>query len=235
MIRATRVTLTGITNGFRTPLSQTVQDTLPLPPPTTLIGLLGAAAGISRYEISTLYQKFKVGVIGTHSATYQDLTKIVKYAGEGKIKNPENPSSLLFRENLFNTFFRIWYIPNDDKSQTWVSEAFANPRYALSLGRDDEIVRIDEVTDVELKEEPNPELHDTVVDFPLDPSKDELLEESVKLIPFVTIPLPRAFSIASDFSRTPMDFRRYTFIERYKIRSKNKGAFRDGNECFYAL
>ena len=169
MIEGVRINCFGISNGFRTPLSQSVQDTLPLPAPTQLLGLLGAAAGISRSSMPEMYSKFRVGVIGTSQATYQDLTRIVKYAANGVVKNPESPTSLLMRENLFNSEFTIWYISDGDIDITYVANAFRHPKFALSLGRDDEIIRIDQVSIVHLKEIDEAVIHNTIVPFAVDP------------------------------------------------------------------
>ena len=98
MNEAIRIKCYGLTNGFRTPLSHSVHDTLPLPTPTNLIGLVGSAMGIGRSKIEDFYYKFKVAVVGTHTAMYQDLTHITKYKYGGEIKEP---LSLLYQLDLF--------------------------------------------------------------------------------------------------------------------------------------
>lgn len=229
LMPAVRVMCTGVTNGFRTALSQSVHDTLPLPTPTHLIGLLGAAAGISRRDIVSLYRRVKVGVIGTYVSTYEDLTRVIKYKGKQQI------SSLLIRENLFNTNFKIWYIPSSLEDLDFVYSSFRNPRYALSLGRDDEMIRIDSVEKVQLKEEPLGHLRNTVVPFSLNPSIDKITDEKEFMAPLVSIPLPRAFTIRDDLRRTPVDFSNYTFIEGYTIETSRNGCLSDGADHFFAL
>lgn len=229
LTRAVRITCTGVTNGFRSPLSQTVHDTLPLPTPTHLIGLIAAAAGIGRREIEPLYYSFKVGVVGTHSASYQDLTRIVKYKGNKQF------SSLLVRENLFNTHFKIWYVPTGKLGIDYILNAFRNPKYALSLGRDDEIIRVDDISDVELEDAGDAILRNTVVPFSLDPKKDRIADESNFMAPLVSVPLPRAFTVDHKLRRTPVDFTSYTFIERYSISTTRSGAYNDKGEYFFAL
>ncbi len=235
MISGVRIKCFGISNGFRTPLSQSVQDTLPLPTPTQLIGLLGAAAGIPRSAMPGIYSKFKVGIMGTHATTYQDLTKIVKYAARGKIKNPQNPTSLLIRENLFNSEFIIWYLPVADISVSQTLEFFQNPKYALSLGRDDEIVRIDEVRVVNFKEVENAVIHDTVVPFAMDPRSEKIIDSGDIMIPLVPIELPRSFTVNSNNVRNPMDFKEYTFVEGYKVQTTRNGALDDEGRQFFPL
>lgn len=229
MKQSIRIQCVGVNNGFRTPLSHSVHDTLPLPPPTTLIGLLGAAAGVSRKDMWNLYQKFQVGVIGSHLTSFTDLTKIIKYKGQKTL------SSLLSREMLFNTKFTIWYIPTGDLNLEYVLKAFKNPKYALSLGRDDELIRIDEAKKVYLEPEPNPILNDTILPFSLDPVKDKIVGSSEVMFPLVSLPLPRSFKINSDMSRTPTDFQQYTFLENYGLKTKREGCFSDGEYRFFAL
>ncbi|MEM0136104.1 MAG: CRISPR-associated protein Cas5 [Thermoplasmatales archaeon] len=232
MTLAVRVVCYGLSNGFRTPLAQSAQDTLPLPAPTQLIGLLGAAAGISRAMMPELYSKFSVGVIGVHKTTYQDLTKIVKYGAKGKIKQP---TALLMRENLYDSEFTIWYLPKSNITASSVMEFFQNPKYALSLGRDDELIRIDQVEIVEVNETEEAVIHDTVVPFSLDPQCETIVESSDFMIPLVPIELPRSFDVSSRLIRSPRDFREYTFIEGYKIRTTRKGALDDNGKQFFPL
>ena len=232
MVLALRIKCYGVSNGFRTPLSQSVQDTLPLPTPTQLIGLFGAAAGLSRSEMQVIYGKIKVGVVGTHIATFQDLTRIVKFASGGKIKKPV---ALLIRENLFNSYFTIWYLPNSEISVSAIEDAFTNPKFALSLGRDDEIIRIDEIRKVDLKPLTKAILQDTVVPYSLDPSLAKILESNDIMIPLTPIPLPRSFSVNQKLVRTPTEFNEYTFIEGYKIATRRGGAFDDAGVQFFPL
>jgi CRISPR-associated Cas5-like protein len=232
MSEAIRIICYGLTNGFRTPLSHSVQDTLPLPTPTNLIGLVGSAMGIGRSEIEDYYYKFKVGVVGTHTAMYQDLTHFTKYKYGGDIKERV---SLLYRENLYDNHFVIWVIPSTKDLLDEAFQAFISPKFALSLGRDDEIIRIDHVDKVFLETANDPVISYTVVPFKLDPKEDQILDSDEILIPLVSMPLPRAFKIRKDNSRIPVDFNNYTFIERYRIRTKKEGALSDGEYIFYAL
>ncbi|EQB71554.1 MAG: hypothetical protein AMDU1_APLC00023G0001, partial [Thermoplasmatales archaeon A-plasma] len=173
MTFALRIKCYGVTNGFRTPLSHSIHDTLPLPTPTNLIGLIGSAMGIGRKEIQDYYYKFRVAVVGTHAATYQDLTHIIKFKSGGQIKEP---LSLLSRENLYDNHYTIWIIPSSEDMFTSVSDAFKNPKFALSLGRDDELLRIDQVSKVSLWTPKDVVISNTVVPFKLNPKEDEILD-----------------------------------------------------------
>lgn len=235
MIKAVRIVCHGLSNGFRTPLSQSVQDSLSLPTPTQLIGLLGAASGTSRFGLSDLYSKFKVGVVGTYKTRFQDLTKVLKYASGGKIKNPTNPTSLLIRENLFDSDFTIWYLPQSDISVEYVKNSFLNPKYALSLGRDDEIIRIDEVRVVELREANESIIHDTIIPFILDLKFESIIDSDDTMFPLIPIQLPRSFDTDPNMVRTPKNFVSYVFIEGYKIKTTRSGALDDNGTQFFPL
>ncbi|MHB8361111.1 MAG: type I-B CRISPR-associated protein Cas5b [Thermoplasmataceae archaeon] len=237
---AVRLKCYSISSGFRTPLSHSIHDTLPLPPPTTIIGMIGAALGVDRKDMNSYYSSLKVGVIGTHEAIYQDLTHIIKFAGSGEIKNKSNPTSLLTRENLFNNNFLIWIMPDKREMVDILIRALQNPKYALSMGRDDEIIRIDEVKKVKLEYEETPVLENTILPFNLDPKSTEIMGSDKILVPLVSVNLPRSFLLENDgTTRKPTDFKNYTFIENHKIKingvPENYKALRDERLIFYAL
>jgi len=64
------------TASFRIPEQHTFQPTLPLPPITTLIGLMGAALGLTFDEAIAFKKKHAIafGVTGSHAGEMRDLT-----------------------------------------------------------------------------------------------------------------------------------------------------------------
>jgi CRISPR-associated protein Cas5 subtype I-B len=234
---ALRIKCYSISSGFRSPLSHAIHDSLPLPPPTTIVGMVGAALGISRSDMSNFYQSMKVAVIGTHEAVFQDLTHIIKFASGGKVKEPV---SLLTRENLFKNNFYIWIIPDKVEIIDKLRLAFSDPKYALSLGRDDEIIRIDEIKIVRLEYAYEPILENTILPFNLDPKNIELIDSKSVIIPLVSISLPRGFIVnKTSETRIPQNFNNYTFVENHKVKITHKvndqTALKDGEFIFYAL
>ena len=90
---------------FRIPEAHTFQKTLPLPPYTTLIGLLGAALRLSFEEACRWVEEhaIQMGVAGTHQGDFKDLWKIQK------IKNKKMESSILLKEYLYDVSLQIVY------------------------------------------------------------------------------------------------------------------------------
>ena len=133
-------TVEGIANtaSFRIPESHTFQQTLPLPPITTLIGLVGAALGLS-FEDAMRFRKEKglsLGVIGRHKGQIRDLWKY------HKIKTGEVISDVLLREYLVDFKMKLAIGSEDAKIVDQVREAFLDPHYALTLGNSDDLLKI---------------------------------------------------------------------------------------------
>ena len=123
------------------------QRTLPLPPPTTLLGLAGAALGLSDRELwrdESPLSGIRVSVLlqesretGGEPGRARDMWTVMKIKG-GKITD----RSPYFRELLFFPKLTIIYGCSDENAVTLseLKEAFEDPVYALSLGREDELI-----------------------------------------------------------------------------------------------
>jgi len=132
------------TTSFRIPETHTFQQTLPLPPPTTLIGLLGAALGLS-FEQAMHYKKenqIRFGIIGKSEGKYKDLWKY------RKIKQGEILSAVLLKEYLYNFQMELYIVANDLNIVEEVKTSFQNPYYALTLGSSDDLLKIIKVGDI---------------------------------------------------------------------------------------
>ena len=135
---------------FRRPLDLNYQRTLPLPPPTTMIGLAGAALGLADFQIwnSDQWKSLRdikvAALINKVPGKAQDMFKVLKVKG-GKIEQ----RSPYFRELLFDVDYTLIYA-GDDKLIDSLITAFENPAYPLSLGREDELVEIEAIYEIEL-------------------------------------------------------------------------------------
>ena len=92
-----------ITASFRIPESHTFQQTLPLPPITTLTGLMGAALGLN-FEDAMRFRKENgicFGVMGLNKGEMRDLWKY------NKIKSGESLKDVLIREYLTDVSLMI--------------------------------------------------------------------------------------------------------------------------------
>lgn len=127
-----------VTASFRIPESHTFQQTLPLPPVTTLTGLMGAATGLD-FEKAMTFRKQKnilFGVIGSHRGEIKDLWKY------NKIKSGESLKDVLIREYLTDFSLILAIAAEDPTVLSEVRECFCNPRYPLTLGNSDDLFKI---------------------------------------------------------------------------------------------
>ncbi|AEH24642.1 type I-B CRISPR-associated protein Cas5b [Pyrococcus yayanosii] len=178
-----RVKLRAWTASFRYPTFQSgYQPTLPVPPPSTIQGVLSAARGEPVYLTELPY----VGYIFRSEGKGLDLEKIYAL---GKVE-----TDIMRREFLYNVELYL-YLPDE-----W-EEHFKRPRYQLLLGRSSDIATVEEIKWVELKKSEAPVggavlplelgvpgvVHALVVeyDYSVTPRKARLVR------PFVVLPFPK--------------------------------------------
>ncbi|RLF86840.1 type I-B CRISPR-associated protein Cas5 [Thermococci archaeon] len=129
-----RVKLKAWTASFRFPTFQSgYQPTLPVPPPSTIQGILSAAKGEPVYltELPYLGYVFKSEGIGI------DLERIYAL---GKVE-----TDIVRREFHYNAELYL-YLPDE-----W-EEVFRKPRYQLLMGRSSDIATVEEIRKVNLEE-----------------------------------------------------------------------------------
>jgi len=128
---------------FRRPLDHNYQRTLPMPPPTTLLGIAGAALGLSDRELwapDSPLRGLKVSVwMDEEPGRARDMWTVLKVKG-GKIAG----RSPYFRELLFFTRYTLFY-GGEEALLGKLAKAFWDPAYPLSLGREDELLAVEEV------------------------------------------------------------------------------------------
>jgi CRISPR-associated protein Cas5t len=135
-----------LTASFRNSEDHTYQGTLPLPPITTLTGILGAALGLSfpeavRYRDEQL---LKIGVYGYAAGQMRDLWKYRRIKAK-KNDADDNKEGVLIRNYLVDFTMNLFIgCPNKDVAQT-VSAALVNPYYALTAGNSDDLLKIKRV------------------------------------------------------------------------------------------
>ena len=127
------------------------QRTYHVPPKTTLIGLLGAALGLEDVELENVYKSVVTNAILISSkGLAHDLWSITKLKTQAK---PERAPVL--REIMLEPVYWIYYmVLNKENGFTVeeISNAFNDPRYALSLGRSDELIRVLDNDVIELEQ-----------------------------------------------------------------------------------
>ena len=125
------------TASFRNPEFQNFHKSFVLPPPTTVIGLAGAALGLSPKKAQDFFdgKGFEMGIGGTSNGKAKDLWKY-------RTLIPEKPTSVLIREFLFDNNFYFAFGNEDERLVNQLKDAFDTPKYALTLGNSDSIAKV---------------------------------------------------------------------------------------------
>lgn len=208
---------TGIVNSFRVYTRTTIHDTLPLPPKTTLIGLLGGALGISFNDsmLTELYDRVKVGVVGTSESSFYDLMKVFK------VKGKASDWGLLQRQLNWNSKYWIYFECGDRNEE--ILEALKNPVFAPTLGLADELINIKEVQRIdteEIKKGEKVSFKNTLLPFRLNPSTTEVNwpngEEDI-VVPLTPYRVPVKFNVDSKGVRKPSKDIDYIFTQNMEV------------------
>ncbi len=148
-----RILIEGWTASFRYPtFISGFQPTLPVPPLSTIYGLLSAAKGDLVTPIDT-----SVGFVFESEAKSVDLETIYELRGL-----TGNKSNVAKREFLFNPKLYL-YLDNFD-----FKEFFEKPSYPILLGRSSDLAYINEIREVELKKKSSVNLGKTILPFGTD-------------------------------------------------------------------
>lgn len=145
-----RILIEGWTASFRYPaFISGFQPTLPVPPLSTIYGLLSAAKG----ELVTP-DETNVGFVFDYDAKAVDLETIYELKG---LKG--NKSNVAKREFLFNPSL---YLYTDDLE---FKKYFKNPAYPILLGRSSDLTIISEIKEIEMEKKNNVKLGKTILPF----------------------------------------------------------------------
>lgn len=146
---------------YRKPSSFQIKETYPLPPYSTVIGMIHTACGFEEYvdmdisiqgtyysKVNELYTRyeFKPGFYeqGRHS---EKVTSSITGKSTGLTHGPAKVE-LLYKVNLV-----IHIIPKDGGFLQIIFNGMKNPKQYLSLGRHEDILTIDKVEIVEIEQE----------------------------------------------------------------------------------
>lgn len=226
-MRFLKIKCLGSFNSYRQPDFHTYHKTLPLPPKTTIAGLIGSALGISPFEINEQWLiggRFKMGIIGSNNGQANDLWQIRKYESKqikayhsGKEEAPYK-TAVIVRELLYGSRITLYLTFDDIKDFQIIESALKCPKWALSLGREDELIKIESIEDVELSIETEPHmLEKTVVLGDLEELKYKPILESMsgnllKVAP-KTVQLPTSFVMQPNSEvRQGNEYRKFTYI-----------------------
>lgn len=187
---------------FRRPLDHNYQRTLPMPAPTTLIGIAGAALGVSDRELwaqDSLARELKVSVwTDCQPGRASDMWTVLKIKS-GKIAE----RSPYFRDLLFFVRYTLLY-GGPEKLLQELAAAIRSPAYPLSLGREDELLLIEEVKAGSAMNG-MPRFRGTVLptDIRKHPGVRAVLRQGTRIEPPVVETLPLRFRLDSSGVRHP--------------------------------
>ncbi|MBN1181309.1 MAG: type I-B CRISPR-associated protein Cas5 [Bacteroidales bacterium] len=138
----TRIKITSWTSGFRYPnLISAFQPTLEVPPLSTILGLINAAAGSYQY-----YKQLTIGYYFEYKAKSTDLESIYQIELHKTQNYPLNEvkSNVINREFLYDCSLYL-YIPDER-----ITGYFKRPVYQLLLGRSNDLASVDKIEKVTL-------------------------------------------------------------------------------------
>jgi len=187
---------------FRHPLDHNYQRTLSMPPPTTLVGIAGAALGLSDRELwapDSPLRGLKVSVwMEEEPGRARDMWTVLKVKA-GKIAE----RSPYLREMLFFTRYVLVYGSEGAILQR-LQEAFRDPAYPLCLGREDELALVENIQLTEA-EPGEPCFRGTVlpVDIRSMPDLRPILRPGLRFEPAIVERLPLEFTVDSKGVRHP--------------------------------
>ena len=193
-----RIEITSWTASFRYPnLISGFQPTLDVPPVSTVLGLLNAAAG--KY---LEYSNFQIGYYFEYEAKAIDLETIyqieLKTNKTGSYPSNLAKSNIIKREFLFNCRLYLYL------QEEYLVDYFRKPYYSLILGRSGDLATVKSISKVELNANNNPnKIIGQIVPF----SGNRLPGEIQALPKYFTNSIPRnnigtePYSVISCFSK----------------------------------
>lgn len=138
-----RIDITSWTASFRYPnLISGIQPTLEVPPLSTVLGLLNAAAGKYLH-----HNKLKIGHFFKYGAKEFDLETIYQITSTGKgLPSNSAKSNVMQRQFLFDNHLSIYL------GDEWIVEYLKRPFYNILLGRSNDLATIENIEKIQLKE-----------------------------------------------------------------------------------
>ncbi|WP_069133413.1 CRISPR-associated protein Cas5 [Rhodohalobacter halophilus] len=221
------------TASFRNPDFQNFHKSLDLPPPTTIIGLAGAALGLPPLQAQEFFEEseFRIGVFGRFEGKCNDTWKYDKrHSNRGLRYDPELDGSVIQKEYLIQNTFLIAFSAGDQEKLEKLYSAFESPIYALTMGNSDSLAFVKSInSDVHVSK--NDQLQHCMVEGDI---VDEVMRLAPKNMEFsiyqsssepITYDLPIRFDYESDYGkRTVSSISTFSIIsEKMKLNFEVEG------------
>jgi CRISPR-associated protein Cas5t len=161
-IKAIRLKLYQNMANYKKPTSFQLKETYPLPPYSTVIGMIHSACGFEEYN------DMEISIQGNHYSKINDLYTRYEFAGSTfedgrhtvKLYSTANGEKKAYgairgvatAELLVDVNLIIHIKPKDKELMEAIYNNLKSPREYLSLGRREDFVRVDEVTLVDVEE-----------------------------------------------------------------------------------
>lgn len=158
-MEAVRYDITAYTASFRLPGIMGYQTTAPVPPPSTIFGLISAAAGrdVTPYDLDWIAYRF------SSDAKVTDLEKIISYGERGPYQE-EKLGGIntvpIKREFLYSAHLVLYLPPNT------FERAFQRPRYPICLGRSSDLATVESTSSTLLERTDQATVDGVLIPFP---------------------------------------------------------------------
>lgn len=135
---------------FRKPASTSVILTYPVPPFTTVLGMMANALGVPRSAYTEAMAwlqatlRLNLRPLGRLERPFRELARILKLVGEerGEHRPTSFPSSPMHKYLLPQPAYRIFVASDDADAIAEVAEALGAPKRPLYLGQSDDMVTV---------------------------------------------------------------------------------------------
>lgn len=147
---------------FRKPTATSSLLTFPLPPPSTLFGMILNALGVESKRSTTPYfsgmkllqerVKINISPISPLGRPVRELAKMLKLIGREVERRPRSfPSSPIFKEFLVRPSFKVYLASEDESLIGEIAAALRNPARPLYIGQSDDMVVVDPLWEGEVR------------------------------------------------------------------------------------
>ena len=143
---------------FRKPLSTSSLLTFPVPPPSTVFGLILNALGVNREGylegIEKLQATLRINIcpIAPLERPTRELAKMLKLIEREVERRPGLfPSSPIFKELLVRPSYEVFLASEDDSLMQEVTDALRSPERPLYLGQSDDMVVVEVLWEGEVR------------------------------------------------------------------------------------
>lgn len=139
------IELYSTTASFRDPGGQLYHDSLPIPPPSTLVGIAGAAIGLPYDEALKWIKENSVliGCSGESNGSGRDLWNYIKIKSDRKDEAVTH--AIILRTFVYKLKVYVYFACDNEEAVRKLFKAFKTPAFAITLGTSDEIAVIKKV------------------------------------------------------------------------------------------